>query len=223
MAAAAVTGARQTRTMFFTTACSACARPGPDPCAGCVDAMVVLSEADLADLDPVLAGVFDRRLALVAYDDIVAELVAALKFRRVRSAVPWIAAAMADRLDAVGERPDVVTWVPASLGGRRRRGYDQGEVLGRAVARRLDVRACALLGRRDRRSQTGRDRAQRLDGPELVARRGGRACSIAGAHVVVIDDVVTTGASLAGAGVAVDDLGPSRLVGLALAHRCFVP
>ncbi|MFN3216350.1 MAG: ComF family protein [Acidimicrobiales bacterium] len=209
--------------MFFTTACSCCARPGPDPCAGCVDAMVVLAESDLGDLDPMLGEVFDRRLALVAYDDTVAQLVAALKFRRVRSAVPWIATAMADRLDAVGERPDVVTWVPASRRGRRRRGYDQGEILGRAVAHRLGVRACALLDRRDRDSQTGRDRAQRLDGPELVARRGRTARLVAGAHVVVIDDVVTTGASLAGAGAAVDDLGPSRLVGLALAHRCFVP
>ena len=64
--------------------------------------MVVLAESDLGDLDPMLAGVFDRRLALVDYDDLVADLVAALKFRRVRSAVPWIAEAMADRLVAAG-------------------------------------------------------------------------------------------------------------------------
>jgi ComF family protein len=209
--------------MFFTTACSCCARPGPDPCAGCVDAMIVLSESDLGDLDPMLAAVFDRRLALVAYDDTVAELVAALKFRRIRSAVPWMATAMADRLDAVGERPDVVTWVPASRRGRRRRGYDQGELLGRAVARRLGVRAAVLLDRRDRHGQTGRDRSQRLDGPELIARRGRSAHVVAGARVVIVDDVVTTGASLAAAAVALDDLGPSRLVAIALAHRCLVP
>ena len=185
--------------------------------------MVVLAESDLGDLDPLLGGVFDRCLALVDYDDTVAELVAALKFRRVRSAVPWIAAAMAGRLIAAGEEPQVVTWVPASRQGRRRRGYDQGEVLARAVARRLGVRACEVLVRRDTHSQTGRDRAQRLDGPELVTRHGRTTRIVAGAHVVVIDDVVTTGASLATAGAAVDDLGPSRLVGLALAHRCFVP
>jgi predicted amidophosphoribosyltransferase len=185
--------------------------------------MAVLAESDLGDLDPMLGEVFDRRLAVVGYDDTVAALVAALKFRRVRTAVPWMAAAMADRLEAAGERPDVVTWVPASRRGRRRRGYDQGEVLGRAVARRLGVRACALLDRRDSHSQTNRDRAQRLDGPELVARSGRSARAVAGAHVVIVDDVVTTGASLGAAGIAVDDLGPTRLVGLALAHRCFVP
>jgi predicted amidophosphoribosyltransferase len=185
--------------------------------------MVVLAESDLDDLAPMLGDVFDRRLAVVGYDDTVAGLVAALKFRRIRTAVPWIAAAMAGRLDAAGERPDVVTWVPASRRGRRSRGYDQGEVLGRAVARLLGARACALLERRDAHSQTNRDRTQRLGGPELLARRSRQARSVGGAQVVVIDDVVTTGASLAIAGAAVDDLGPSRLVGLALAHRCFVP
>lgn len=185
--------------------------------------MAVLAESDLGDLGPVLGGIFDRCLALVGYDEVVAGLVASLKFRRVRSAVPWIASAMADRLDAAGEQPDVVTWVPASLLGRRHRGYDQGEVVARAVARRVGARAEALLTRRDRSSQLGRDRSRRLDGPVLAPRSGRCRRTVAGASVVIIDDVVTTGASLAAAGVAVDDLGPSRLVGLALAHRCFVP
>lgn len=183
----------------------------------------MLAESDLADLDPMLDDVFDRRLAVVGYDDTVAGLVAALKFRRVRTAVPWMAAAMAGRLDAAGERPDLITWVPASRRGRRRRGYDQGEVLGRAVARRLGVCAVALLERRDTHSQTNRDRAQRLDGPALRTRSGRAARAVAGARIVIVDDVVTTGASLGAAGAVVDDLGPARLVGLALAHRCLVP
>ena len=113
--------------------------------------------------------------------------------------------------------------MPASREGRRRRGFDQGEVLARAVASRLGVGCQALLARRDGSNQTGRDRAHRLDWPALVARRGRHARAVAGARVVVVDDVVTTGASLATAGAVLDDLGPSRLVGLALAHRCFDP
>lgn len=209
--------------MIFTTSCSCCGRAGPDPCAGCVDAMVVLAAHDLDDLDPLLGEVFDRCLALVDYDDTVAELVAGLKFRRVRSAVGWIAMAMADRLVAAGERLDVVTWVPASRKGRRRRGYDQGEVVARAIARRLGIDSCDLLARRDTHSQVGRARSGRLDGPNLIARSSRRSTSVAGAAVVVIDDVVTTGASLAAAGRALDDLEPARLVALALAHRRFVP
>jgi predicted amidophosphoribosyltransferase len=185
--------------------------------------MAVLAERDLCDLDPMLSGVYDRHLALVAYDDIVAPLVASLKFRRVRSAVPWIADAMVHRLTAAGEHPGVVTWVPASRRGRRRRGYDQGEVLARAVAHRLGAGAHRLLVRRDTHNQTGHDRAQRLDGPRLVVSRHPVARTIAGARVLVVDDVVTTGASFAAAGMALGDLAPARLVAVALAHRCLLP
>lgn len=90
-----------------------------------------------------------------------------------------------------GLEVEVVTWVPASRGGRARRGYDQGQVLARALAHRLDVPARRLLGRRGGGAQTGANRAQRLAGPEVVALgpcpRG----------VLVVDDVCTTGTSLA--------------------------
>ena len=107
-----------------------------------------------------------------------------------------LARAMARRVRH--ERVDVVTWAPTSARRRRRRGYDQAELLARAVAWRLGVPCRRLLRRVDdpRGPQTGRTRAERLAGPTFVARRRVRGV------VLVVDDVVTTGATLRAAETA---------------------
>ena len=93
---------------------------------------------------------------------------------------------------------DVVTWAPTAPGRRRARGYDQAEVLARAVGRSLGVPVRGLLRRTDRAGpQTGRRRAERLArAPTFVATR--RVPD----RVVVVDDVVTTGATLQAAASA---------------------
>jgi predicted amidophosphoribosyltransferase len=88
---------------------------------------------------------------------------------------------------------DVVTWAPTAPGRRRARGYDQAEVLARAVARALGVPARGLLRRTDRAGpQTGRRRAERLARAPTFAVAARRVP----ARVLVVDDVVTTGATL---------------------------
>jgi predicted amidophosphoribosyltransferase len=152
----------------------------------------------------------DGTWALVAYDGVGRELVRSLKFTNRRAAVGPLARAMADLVEV---RPDLVTWVPATPGHRRARGYDQGQVLARRCAVALDAPARRLLGRGRDRSQTGLSRAERLAGPALRAR------GPAAGTVLVVDDVVTTGASLRAAADALRAAGAARVLGLALAAR----
>lgn len=118
-----------------------------------------------------------------------ADLVRALKYRRSTVAVT----SLADRM-AVGLPPvDAVTWVPASPGRRRRRGFDQAELLARAIARRSGVPARRTLRRGDDVAQTARDAVGRAVGPRLApAGRRPRP----GIRLLLVDDVMTTGATL---------------------------
>src|SRR5438128_11251746 len=61
----------------------------------------------------------------------------------------------------------VVTWAPASAERRHGSGFDHGELLARAVARRLGLPVARLIARDPGPPQTGRTRPPRSPGPPL--------------------------------------------------------
>ena len=154
---------------------------------------------------PVPPGL-DLCVSLMEYDDVAASIIRRLKYSNHRDALPRLAEALAVRLGPVSF--DQLTWVPATNPHRRRRGFDQGELL----ARRLG-RPERLLRRLDDHPQTGRSRAERLEGPsfEVVA-------PVAGV-VLVVDDVRTTGSSLAAAAATLRAAGATSVLGATLAAR----
>ena len=180
-----------------------CGTHGPAPCAGCA--------ADLrrAPTLPAPPGV-DSCAAFLAYDTAGRELVARLKYRNARSSVPFLARGMAA---AASCGIDIVTWAPTTPARLRARGFDQARLLARAVARELHVPCRSLLRRRPGPAQTGRDAVARHAGPAFAARR-----SLEGRRVLVVDDVVTTGATVAAAAWALRDAGAEAVHAVAAAR-----
>ncbi|QXC62796.1 hypothetical protein KSP35_08450 [Aquihabitans sp. G128] len=190
--------------MLLATTCPGCGRSGAAPCPSCV--------ATMARSWPVpVPPSLDRCRALLDYDGAAREVVAQLKYRNARSPVGWLAEGVAGLV-----RPhevEVVTWAPTTEVRRRRRGFDQAELLARRVGRHLGVPCRSLLARRPGPAQTGRSSAERHDGPSFVPTR-----RLDGLRIAVVDDVVTTGATLDAAGRALRAAGAVHLLGLAAAH-----
>lgn len=127
-----------------------------------------------------------------------------LKYRNRRQVARHLAGCIVNRLLVSGQvdRIDVVTWAPTSRRRRRERGFDQGELLARYVARQLGRPARPLLQRLETEAQTGRTRRERIAGVHFRAHP-----AVSGATVLVIDDVVTTGATLDAAAEALYQSG----------------
>jgi len=181
-----------------------CGCRGPAPCAVCA------ADLDRAPALPPPAGA-DVCVALLAYEDAGRELIARLKYRNARSALRWLVVSMAA---LVGSMPiDAVTWVPTTRVRRRDRGFDQAELLARGVARQLHVPCRPLLARAHGPPQTGRSGSERRVGPVLAARRARMP-----SHVLLVDDVITTGTTVSVAARTLRAAGVHRISVLAAAR-----
>jgi ComF family protein len=179
--------------MLLPTRCPVCGVIGPAPCGEC---RAALRPAASLPCPPGL----DRCAALLDYEGAGREVLARLKYRNARSSLPFLADGMAALVDPA--TVDAVCWVPTSAARRRARGFDQAELLARAVARRLGRPARPLLRRRRGPPQTGRSVAdRRAHGPRYAPRRRPPP------RVLLVDDVVTTGASVAAAARALRAAG----------------
>ena len=106
---------------------------------------------------------------------------------------------------------DTVTWVPVSKKRLRKRGYDQAELLARAACRLWDTEPVRLLNKTvDNPAQSGiSDTAARRANVLGVYEACGDA---AGKHVLLIDDICTTGATLSECARVLKDAGTESVV-----------
>lgn len=154
----------------------------------------------------------DAWYAPFAYEGVARELVARVKYRNARAAVPWLARCMAESAGGIDLGRVVITWAPTTPVHRRARGFDPAELLARALARRLGRPARALLVRAPGPPQTGLSAAARRVGPRFTCTRD------VPASVLVVDDVATTGATLLAAASALRAGGAGRVVAVTAAR-----
>ena len=127
------------------------------------------------------------------YVDTARRLVHQAKYGKLRSAAGALADAMAPLADASAY--DAVTWVTMPKTRLRQRGYDHGRVLAEAVAARLKLPLRKALLRSNegwaatQRGLSREDRAVNLTGKFLAAE------GLSGQRLLLVDDVLTTGAT----------------------------
>ena len=170
----------------------------------------------------------DRLYASYMYDSPVGSAIKVFKFDDIRALGPLLAELF--DIEAM-RRSDADLVVPVPLHGSRSRarGYNQSEVLGRRLARRLGVefRNDVLVRTRDTAPQTEQPTAaarQQSLGSVFEVRPGAtrngaknRPENISGLRVLLVDDVFTTGSTVKSCAAALKSAGASWVGAVALA------
>ncbi len=188
--------------------CDGPARRGEPVCARCRAALHRLAA------EPVwLCGV--RVWAPLAYSGPARDLVRALKFRGARGVADTMAAQIV--AGAPTDFLEGATVVPVPLHRRRlrARGFNQAALIAAALARRAGLQlADPLVRTGPATAQVGRHRPERRAGPAgAIEARGGVP-----ARVLVVDDVVTTGATLAACSAALVAAGAVEIAAVTFAR-----
>ena len=183
--------------------CTSCKAPGSALCAECGRELV---SCPPLEPEPPLG----RLSAGCLYEGPARSLVLGLKLRGQRGNALPLAAAACRNAWRDGIAGDVVTWVPCSPADRRVRGYDHAEVLGRRIARRLGLPAAPLLHlNRPKSDQTELSAAQRRENL-----KGAFVAQAVHGRVVIVDDVMTTGATICTCASALLTAGATAVDGL---------
>ena len=180
--------------------CRSCALPtlGGDLCIGCT-------------LDPLPVDWCD---AWGAYAGALEKLLHALKFQRH----DFLDDALASLLEeTLRDRDfDCIAGVPMHAAKERKRGYNQSELLARALSRRIGVPCdMRLLGRTKAGAAQStlpkRDRAANVRGAFAASPR------VQGRSILLVDDICTTGETLRACASALVDTGATRVCAIAVA------
>jgi ComF family protein len=166
---------------------------------------------------------FDRARSFAIYNDALFEAIMLMKYEEVTSLGTWFAARIAEVIrETAGEwQADAVMPVPLHRARQRERGHNQAELIARPLAKAIgaQIKSRCLVRIKPRPDRLLLSRSERWK-----AVRGAYATGpgqrVDNLRVLLIDDVMTTGATLDACARALKKAGASGYWGLLLPGSC---
>lgn len=205
--------------LLYPPRCAFCRRLLPDGvrgvCAFCEKKLpYVPADAQIRSLKNI-----EKCIAPLYYEGSVRESLHRYKFSSMTAYADIYSEFMGKCIDENGISCDIITWIPLSRRRLRKRGYDQAELLARLIAKRHGFDCVRLLKKlRDNPPQSGTGSPEK----RRANVKGIYSCIepqlVQGKTILLIDDIVTTGATLSEAAGVLKNAGASGVYCAAVAR-----
>jgi ComF family protein len=213
--------------LAFPATCSGCGREGQPLCAACLpalDARLALPGGTPIGLAADLPAPLLQLEWCAPFAGPIRDALHDLKYAGERRLAEPLGAAVARRWCRVGTGAEVVVPVPVHAERERQRGYDQAALVAAVAARELGLPYLRALERGRAtiaQFELGRDeRGANVAGAfRLRAGERGVAAAVRGRWILLLDDVVTTGSTLAACGRTLVDAGGLAVSAIAVARE----
>jgi len=164
---------------------------------------------------------FEKARSFALYEGPVVRAILLLKFEQIEPLGAWFAERLAELVTAEGETlaADVVVPVPLHRDRQRERGYNQAALLAKPLAKKLRLPHKAVLltrtrARPDKQVLSLEERWESVRGA-FATRPGSQVDNL---RVLLVDDVLTTGATLDACARVLRDAGAKSVVALTVAR-----
>ncbi len=207
--------------------CIACQKPGEYLCVGCAQTSLVAKVpscfyCNALTIDGRACKTCQRKSKLRGVhvlwrmDGAAKDLVYTLKFGNDRGVAQFVALRLVNQFNLADY--DIITFIPSDGPTLRRRGYNQADLLARAVARRLGKHRTPTLLRTRHTRQVGQSRTKRFESvvDNFICNN---AKGVMGKRVLLVDDVLTTGATMSECARILRAAGAKQVWGLAVAKK----
>jgi competence protein ComFC len=216
----------------FPATCPGCGREGAAICSDCLpalDARLTLPPGVPIGMPADLPAPLLQQEWCAPFTGVVRGALHALKYRGERRLAAPLGAAIARRWQRAGAGGDVVVHVPVHANRARQRGYDQAGLIAEVAARDLGLPHAPILERyRETIAQFDLDRRERATNVRGAFRLiraptwsagGPTARPLVGRWVVLVDDVMTTGATLSACAFVLMDGGAMGVSAITVARE----
>jgi len=198
--------------LLFPPQCGNCGRVDVGWCASCTTLLTNMA------LNPQQIALADNVTTLSGglHTDILRNALHNLKYLNQRQIAPLLATRLADIFGHIPHKPDFITCVPMHPKKRAQRGYNQADLIAQPFAHLVNIPYLpdALIRTKETISQVGLSAEQRHDNMQDVFKVHSE--QIRGKIGVIVDDVLTTGATLKECATALLDGGASAVVGMTI-------
>lgn len=208
--------------LFFPDFCLNCQRLGPPLCQNCYhDLQFYASQNKIQEVAAKLNKIyFDDLLIMAKFSGSLLKLLKTLKYRSGKNLAPFLGKMLDQHL--IIPKADLISFIPLHRNKLRLRGYNQGQEIALELGRILQMPVKNLLEKKENTKaqaqiKNQQARLSRMQG--LFQVRAKYKNLIEDKRIILIDDVLTTGATLNAASQTLKEVHAKAIIGLIVASK----